>query len=97
MDEGTFAEGLPLQGMMEDIVQRPMRLVAEIDNETAILAVRRGFSRRLADLKKGRHIQLSALHEIHYGEEGNEGIKASWEPKAFDPFMYVEQITYSRQ
>ena len=51
-DEGTFSEALPLQGVMEQILARPVRVATEQDNTASISAITRGYSRRLAYLRK---------------------------------------------
>ena len=64
LDEGVFAEAAPLSGILEQVLGRDVRVVAEMDNSTCIQAISRGFSRRLAYLKKVRRISLGALHEL---------------------------------
>ena len=39
------------------------------DNETGVTAIRKGYSRKLAYLKKHQRISLGALHEV-YAEAG---------------------------
>jgi hypothetical protein len=68
LDEGVFQEAIPTQGILEDVLLRPVRVIAEMDNSAAIGAVSRGFSRKLAYMKKWRRVSLSALHEYFYGD-----------------------------
>ena len=46
-----------------------MRLILRSDNETGVAAIRKGYSRKLAYLKKHQRISLGALHEV-YAENG---------------------------
>lgn len=68
LDEGSFQEALPMQGLLEDVTSRSVRILAEIDNSAACGAISRGFSRKLAYLEKWRRVSLSALHELYYGD-----------------------------
>jgi hypothetical protein len=68
LDEGTFQEAIPLQGILEELLLRDVRILSEIDNTAAIGAGSRGFSRKLAYLKKARRVSLGALHECFFGE-----------------------------
>lgn len=68
LDEGTFSFGLPMTGIVETILRRPVRLIAEIDATACLGAVRRGYSRRLSYIKKTERVSISALHEVFYGD-----------------------------
>lgn len=67
LDETTFKFGLPLTGIMETILNRTVRLIAEADATAALGAVRRGYPRKLAYLKKVQKVSIPALHEVFYG------------------------------
>ena len=65
----VYQEGLPFVGILEAIFQRPIRLIAETDSETAIGAIKRGYSRKMAYLRKTQRLSLSELHELFYGHD----------------------------
>ena len=44
-------------------------MILRSDNETGVTAIRKGYSRKLAYLKKHQRISLGALHEV-YAEAG---------------------------
>ena len=48
--------GLPLAGLLDEVLNRGVRLCAWGDNDTALLTVRKGFTRRLAYLRKTQRI-----------------------------------------
>ena len=76
LDIGTFEEAIPLQGILEELLGNEIRVIAEVDNTACIGAVAKGFSRKLAYLKKARRVSLGALHEYYVGD-GNPERKAS--------------------
>ena len=71
-DIGTFEEAAPLQGILDDLNGVESRIVAEVDNTACIGAIKRGFSRKLAYLKKARRVSLGALHELYIGDGNPE-------------------------
>ena len=72
LDIGTFEEAVPLQGILDDLTGVESRIVAEVDNTACIGAIKRGFSRKLAYLKKARRVSLGALHELFIGDGNPE-------------------------
>jgi hypothetical protein len=64
----TYQEAVPLVGLLELMLQRAVRLIGEIDSEAARGAIRRGYSRKLAYLKKTQRVAISGLHELFHGE-----------------------------
>lgn len=68
LDEGSFAYAVPICGVLEEVLNRPVRIISEIDATTAISTVQKGFSRRLAYMKKTRRVSISALHELYFGD-----------------------------
>ena len=69
MDMGTFSLGLPLVGLMEELLGRSVRLFSEEDNTASLEAIAKGYSRKMAYLKKTSRVSLGALHEVYYGSE----------------------------
>ena len=65
--DGTYGEALPLVSTLEAFLKRPVRLVAGIDSLTGLQIVERGFSRKLAYMKKVALVAISGLHELYYG------------------------------
>ena len=63
---GMFALGAFKEAklLFEEVLRREVRLVAEEDNSASVAAVYKGYSKRLAYLKKHRRVSLSALREL---------------------------------
>ena len=57
-----------LVGTLEVLLRRPMRLCATIDAQTGIAAIKKGYSRKMAYLKKWKRVSISALHDVYVGE-----------------------------
>jgi hypothetical protein len=72
LDEATHSSGMVLQEIFEQMLERPIRLIAEEDNSASISAVKRGYSRRLCYLRRTQRLSLSALHECYFGAEEQE-------------------------
>ena len=72
LDEATHSSGMVIQEIFEQMLERPMRLIAEEDNSANISAVKRGYSRRLCYLRRTQRLSLSALHECFFGAEEQE-------------------------
>ena len=68
LDIGTFRSAVPFRHVMEQVLDRPGRILGREDNSAAFLAVRRGYSRHLAHMKKHHKLSISALHETFYGD-----------------------------
>lgn len=68
LDEGTFLHAAPIAGVLEDLLQKDARVIAEIDASLAISTIARGYSRRMAYLRKTRRVSISALHEFYFGD-----------------------------
>ena len=66
LDDATSHSGLVLQELFENLLGRPLRLVAEEDNSASIAAVTKGYSRRMCYLRRTQRISLSSLHEIFF-------------------------------
>ena len=66
LDTGVFRSGLPMVGLMEKILGRPVRLWAEEDITTSIGAITLGFSPRLSCLEKTQLVCLGALHKVFF-------------------------------
>ena len=67
LDEATHTSGLVQQEIFENLLRRPVRLIAETDNETAVAVVAKGYSRRLCYLRRTQRISISGLHDIYHG------------------------------
>ena len=65
--EVTMHTGLPNVSLLETLTGRDVRLIAEEDNQASIAAIRKGFSRRMAYMKKTQRVSLSSLHQIFFG------------------------------
>ncbi len=72
--------------MFEQLAGRVVRIIAREDNDAAIAAVRRGYSRKLAYMRKRDKISLSALHEVFFGDPSELG-----EPQSHDVNMLIAQ------
>jgi hypothetical protein len=64
LDAAMYLTGLPIQGTVETILTRQVRMVVREDNSAAAAAIRRGFSRKMSYLPKTQKVSISALHEI---------------------------------
>ena len=73
--ESVHQYGLPLTGMMESVTGRMIRLISYGDNDASLLAIRKGYSRRLAYLKKTQRVSIGSMHEIFYREDNAELIQ----------------------
>ena len=60
----TFRSALPLAGLLEELWRRPIKMVGHTDNETALITIRKGYSRKLSYLKKYHKLSISSLHEV---------------------------------
>lgn len=69
LDEGTFLHAAPIAGVMGGLLSKDVRAVAEIDASVGISTVARGFSRRMAYLRKTRRVSMSALYGCYYGDQ----------------------------
>ena len=63
-----MVEVIKTEKILEQIFQRVIRIVGREDNAAAFLAIRRGYSRKLAHMAKHHKVSLSALHEVFYGD-----------------------------
>ena len=72
LDYATFMSCIPLQLVMEKILKRAVRANGHEDNEPALLAVRKGYSKRLAYLPKTQRVQISALNEYWTGRDSED-------------------------
>ena len=59
---------MPLVGTLELILRRPVRIIASIDAQTGIDTVKRGYSRKMAYLRKTQRVSISCLPEVFFGE-----------------------------
>jgi hypothetical protein len=63
---------LTLQDILEGLLKRVVRVVAHEDCEAATKVVQRGFSRKLAYLRKHTRTSISALHETYISEDAED-------------------------
>ena len=77
IDEATHTSGLVQQEIFENLLRRPVRLIAETDNETAVAVVAKGYSRRLCYLRRTQRISISGLHDIYHGVGDAEEMEPS--------------------
>lgn len=68
LSEATFKVSLPLVGLLEELLERPIRLVSFVDNETSIAVVKKGYSRKLSYMCKHHRISIGSLHDVYWGE-----------------------------
>jgi hypothetical protein len=66
--DGVYTDALPLVGTMEWLTRRPVRCIASTDTAVGISAVKRGYSRKMAYLRKTQRISLACLHGLFFGE-----------------------------
>jgi hypothetical protein len=62
---------MPMTCWFNEVYACEFVLLTESDNQAALAAVKRGYSRKLAYLqyKKSERISISALHEVYYGDD----------------------------
>ena len=77
LDEASHTSGLVIQEIFENLLKRPIRLIAETDNDTAVSVVAKGYSRRLCYLRRTQRISISALHDLYHGEGDDEELEPS--------------------
>ena len=74
MSEGLRNEALPVQALLQTVLQRPVALRIREDNEATITAVRKGYSPRMRYLLRTHRIALGTLKELTTEEpESGEG------------------------
>ena len=56
--------GLPVQDLVQEFLGKRIPLVCLVDNQQAITAVKRGYSKRLRCLNRTHRIAIGSLHEI---------------------------------
>ena len=74
IDRGTFLHAMPICATLEIILQRPVRMITRSDNEAAITAGLKGYSRKLAYPKKYHKISLSAIRDVYVGQQEHEEV-----------------------
>jgi hypothetical protein len=62
LDSGVFGEGLPMQELCETISNRPIDLVCQQNNASAIQIVHGGYSPKLRRMKKVHKLNLPSLY-----------------------------------
>lgn len=72
IDRGAFLYAMPICSTLEVILKRVVRIVLRSDNDAALIAARKGYSRKLSYLKKWQKTSLSALRELFVGAEEHE-------------------------
>ena len=72
LDRATFLFAMPICATLEFILRRPVRICARSDNDAAIAAAKKGYSRKLAYLKKYQRTSLAALRHVYVGKEEHE-------------------------
>ena len=63
----TKHEGIPMQILLDHFLagsRRPIELVAKVDNTQCILAVQRGYSKKLRFLERTHKCSIGAVHEL---------------------------------
>ncbi len=63
------ATGIPLLDLLEAILGREVVLKSYEDNDTAILAIKNGYSQRMRHLQRIHGVNIRALHERYHGNE----------------------------
>jgi hypothetical protein len=72
LDRATFLYAMPICATLEVILRRPVRICARGDNDAALQAARKGYSRKLAYLKKYQRTSLASLRHVYVGKEEHE-------------------------
>ena len=72
IDRGTFVHALPLAATLETILGRSVRVICSSDNEASVSAGKKGYSRKLAYLKKYQRTSLAAIREVYVGHKEHE-------------------------
>ena len=62
--KGIRQEGIPVQALLERMLKRTVPLRCRIDNTQAILAITRGYSKRLRSLSRTHRVSLGVMHEL---------------------------------
>jgi hypothetical protein len=88
LDEATFACALPHLDLFETLFKRAIRLIAEGDNETSIAAIRKGYSRRLAYLRRHQRTSISALNEVYFGGD-NDPLLDALDHKCLNRLVHI--------
>ena len=63
MSAGFRQEGLPIQTLLEQMLGVRLPLVAHVDNDQCIIAVK-GFSKKLRQLQRTHRVSLAVVHEL---------------------------------
>ena len=64
LSHGLRHFGLPVQDLVHEFLGERVQLVCLVDNQQAITAVKRGYSKRLRCLNRTHRIAIGSLHEI---------------------------------
>ena len=64
LSHGLRHVGLPVQDLVQEFLGERIPLVGLVDNQQAITAVKRGYSKRLRCLIRTHRIAIGSLHEI---------------------------------
>ena len=65
-------EAIPVLGLVELMLQRPMQLTAYEDNTATITAIRVGYSPALRYLERTARVSLGVTHELFFPDEPEE-------------------------
>ena len=63
-DTALRCVGLPFMDLFNIVLQRPIELVFEEDNQTAILTIRKGQSQQMRHMNRTHRVSLRWLHEV---------------------------------
>ena len=64
LSHGLRHVGLPVQDLVQEFLVERVPLVGLVDNQQAITAVKRGYSKKLRCLSRTHRIAIGSLHEI---------------------------------
>ena len=57
-------EGLPVQILLEEMLQKRLVLRCLIDNTKAIQAIKNGYSKRLRHLQRTHRVSIGVMHDL---------------------------------
>ena len=67
VNQATFLVGIPWQGIVEEILRRPVRLISLEDNEASVGAITRGYSKKFEILCKTNWAKFFPKNIINRG------------------------------
>ena len=83
--KGMRTEGIPVSVLFSKLLKRKVELTAHEDNETAITAIKKGYSPLMRHLSRTYGISIARLHEIFHHEDQLQDMVADREASLLGP------------